>query len=60
MLRCGGVHSDSSFGQEMGVSDRIFVVFLVLVIVRHVRPRFLPSIFFSVNYSLIILSFHAL
>ena len=60
MLRCGGVHSDSSFGQEVGVSDRIFVAFVVPMTVPHVRPRFLPSLCFSVNYSLIIVSFRAL
>ena len=60
MLKCGGVHSDSSFGQEMDVSDRIVVVFLVPVTVPHVRPRFLPPLFLSVNYSLIMLSFRAL
>jgi hypothetical protein len=60
MLMCGGVHLDSSFGQEMGVYDRIFVVFLVPVILPHVRPRFLPCLFCSVKYSLIILSFRPL
>jgi len=47
-------------GRRWAVSERIFVVFLLPVIVRHVRPRFLPSVFFSVNYSMIILSFRAL
>ena len=29
MLRCGGLHSDSSFGQEIGVSNKILMVLLV-------------------------------